>query len=169
MAKDVETSRTTLEELRRAVRDADPGAFLILPRIVRRVIKHDRQLPGFGLRVPHRKCHVIAREALLDVVDRSELGLSDDAPLPDRVILLAQPSARAMEESPAETLLLRQWRLLFHARVHLAMESKPEDAFGAAEMRRRIHVIGEGAFDEIRSVLAQEDMLLPPRGDAATP
>ena len=69
----------TLAELRQAVRAVDPAAFLILPRILRRVIKQDCRLTGFGLKVPHRKSYVIGREALLEAVDKDELGLDDDA------------------------------------------------------------------------------------------
>ena len=47
--------RLTLTELENAVRAADPAAFLVLPRILRRVVKQDRRLSGFGLKVPHRK------------------------------------------------------------------------------------------------------------------
>ena len=62
---------------------ADPAALLIRSRILRRVIKQDRRLTGFGLRVPHRKSYTIGREPLLEIVDRAELGLAEDAALPE--------------------------------------------------------------------------------------
>ena len=70
--------RLTLAELERAVWAADPAAFLVLPRILRRVIKQDRRLAGFGLRVPHRKSYVIGREPLLEIVEKADLGVADD-------------------------------------------------------------------------------------------
>ena len=116
--------RLTLAKLQSAVWAADPAAFLVLPRIVRRVIKEDRQLAGFGLKAPHRKSYVIARESLLDIVDKADLGVADDFELPEKVILLICPGSQEFLEMPAGDLLTRCWRLLFHARVHLALEAK---------------------------------------------
>ena len=65
----------TVDELQRLLRAADPAALLVSPRILRRVIKKDRGLSGPGLQVPHRKSYVIARERLLSIADRAELGL----------------------------------------------------------------------------------------------
>jgi hypothetical protein len=200
---DAADGRLTLAELQRAVRDADPAAFLVPPRIVRRAIKDDCHLTGFGLKVPHRKSYAIARDSLLDIVDRADLGLSEDDNLPEWVILLARPSSQDLLETPAGDLLTRCWRLLFHARVHLALEAKlaAQSLVGGgtaalsssaeagwisgstqltagqassatlasqASIRRRIHEIGTVEFDEIRAVLAQENLLLPPQTDQST-
>ncbi len=156
----------TPEQLGNAVREADPAAFLVLPRILRRVIKQDRLLTGFGIRVPHRKSYVIARDSLLEIVDRAELGLADDAPLPEKVILIARPSLRKLAATPAASVLIRSWRLLFHARIHAALDQKAaEGGLSPSVIRERIHQIGTAEFDEIRMVLTQEDMLLPPASD----
>ena len=75
----------------------------------------------------------------------------------------ALAAARLAELSPGE-VLLEYWRLLFHARVDLAIERRSRDgSLTPADVRRRIHQIGQTEFDEIRSVLRQEDFLLPPR------
>ena len=115
---------SALAELERAVRAADPAAMLVLPRILRRVIKQDRGLTGFGLRVPHRKGYAIGRDALLQIVEKAEIGLATDAVLPEKVILLARPGPQRLADSSAQDLLVRCWRLLFHARIHLALEAK---------------------------------------------
>ena len=52
--------------------------------------------PASAFKVPHRKSYVIGREPLLEIVDRAELGLADDAPLPERVLLLARPDPREL-------------------------------------------------------------------------
>ena len=58
---------------------------------------------------------------------------------------------------------------MFHARVHGALDAKAAAGeLTPLAVRRRIHEIGEAAFDEIRTVLGQEDMLLPPRADEST-
>jgi hypothetical protein len=226
--------RLTLAELQDAVWKADPAAFLVSPRLLRRVIKEDRRLAGFGLSVPHRRSYAIDRNALLEIADPADFGVSDDRELPERVILLARPSSQDLQETPAGELLIGCWRLLFHVRVHLAMEAKLDGggdpsggrqneaivgagisvsgadipvcrtgggSFGRQEclphcdngrqeclpscdngrqeclpswvgreaaIRRRIHEIGTAEFDEIRTVLGQEDFLLPPVSDEST-
>jgi len=159
----------SLAELQRAVSDADPAAFLVLPRILRRVIKEHCGLTGFGIRVPHRKSYGIDCRALLEIVDKAELGLSAEDPLPDKVILLARPDPRKLAALSAGELLRRCWRLLLHARVHLALERlSAQGHLSAAVVRRRIQQIGSTQFDEIRGVLQQEGFLLPPRTDETT-
>jgi hypothetical protein len=158
--------RLGFAELERAVRTADPAALLILPRILRRVIKQDRQLSGFGLRVPHRTSYWIGREPLLGAVDKAELGLSEDAVLPEKVLLLARSDPQELAETPAADVLTYYWRLLFHGRIHLALDERAaRGEFRPAILRQRIHELGAARFDEIRTVLGQEDWLLPPRND----
>lgn len=159
----------TLEALQRAVRAADPAAFLVLPRILRRVIKRDRRLGGFGLKVPHRKSYLIERGRLLDIIDYSDLGVDEGFVLPKQVLLLTRPGPQDLLDWPAGRLLIRCWRLVFHARIHAALDARAAaEKLTPAVVRGRIHEIGEAAFDEICSVLAQEDMLLPPRSDQST-
>lgn len=161
-------SRLALGTLEEAVRAADPAALLVLPRILRRVIKQDRLLTGFGLRVPHRKSYTIGRERLLEIVDRSELGLAEDAKLPETVILLARPDPRGLAATSAGDVLIRCWRLLFHARVHVAFDSqRSAGRLTTSEIRLRIRELGAAEFEEVRTVLSHEDLLLPPRDDAS--
>ena len=159
----------TLAALQRAVWAANPEAFLVLPRILRRVIKQDRRLAGFGLRVPHRKSYLIAREPLLEIIDKADLGVDEEFALPEKILLLTRPGPQDFFDWPADRLLIRCWRLVFHARVHGALDAKAAAGeLTPAAVRRRIHEIGEAAFDEIRTVLGQEDLLLPPRSDEST-
>ena len=59
----------TVAELESALREADASVLLVPPRILRRVIKQDRQVPGPGLRVPHRKTYVVGRQPLLKIAE----------------------------------------------------------------------------------------------------
>jgi hypothetical protein len=156
-----------LAELVRAVRAADPCALLVLPRILRRVIRQECQLTAWTLRVPHRKSYVLSRERLLEIVDQDELGLAPEAVLPETVILLPQPDSEKLAAMTAGEALLRCWRLLFHARVHASLEEASADGrLTPAIVRKRIYQLGAVEFDEIRSVLDQEAFLLPPRDEA---
>lgn len=160
--------RLTQADLQAILGARDPAARLALPRILRRVIVQHRQLSPWSLAVPHRKSYVIDREALLEFVDKEEIGLESDEPMPARMILLESPDADWLAATPASEALLYYWRLLFHAQVHVAMEQRIANGhLSPAAIRRRIHQIGATAFDEIRTVLRQEDFLLPPEDDLA--
>ena len=189
---DMQPSPVSLAELQRAVWSADPAALLILPRLLRRVIRQHRELSaGLGLSVPHRKSYVIARQPLLEIVDVAELGCGSQDALPEQVILLERPSQEDLAETPGDETLVRFWRLLFHARVHAALEpvvlgdgpffgpqavaaigkwaengSLPHGPLTPILLRQRIQQIGPVEFDEARTVLSQERLLLPPRDDA---
>src|SRR4051794_40123896 len=139
---------------------ADPAALLVPPRLLRRVIKHDRRLTGLGLQVPHRKSYVIGRDALLALADRDELGVEPDRELPPTVLLLARPEPEDLAAWPRGPLLVKYWRLLFHAAVHRAVAAR---GLTPAAVRERVHRLGQCEFDEARGVLRQERFLLPPR------
>ena len=159
-------------ELERAIRAADPAALLVAPRILRRVIKHDRGLNAIGLMVPHRKSFVIGAVEAAGIVEPDELGLEPRAEVPPTLILLARPDASTLAKIGRGEALIRYWRLLFHARVHMALEGKsgPRDAgrdrpLTPVEVRDRIDRIGQAEFDEVRAVLRHENYLLPPADD----
>ncbi|MEN6405137.1 MAG: hypothetical protein ABFC77_01575 [Thermoguttaceae bacterium] len=161
-------ARFSVADLETRLRAADPSAFLALPRLLRRVIKQDRHLGGFGVWVPHRKSYTIGRDALLRIVDRAELGLAGDADLPETVILLARPSPRKLAAMSDGDALVLLWRMLFHAKVHLALDAQTAAGkLTAPEIWRRVQQIGPATFESIGAVLARDHWLLPPRDPAS--
>ena len=152
--------------LERALRDADPTAWLVPPRILRRVIKRDKELTFLGLQVPHRRVYTLSAGVLGKVVDGEELGLHPGQTWPPVVILLARPNPEELAAESRPTVLTDYWRMLFHARVHVAVEGRFADgSLTDPLLRDRIDRIGRVEFDEVRSVLRQEHMLLPPGDD----
>lgn len=135
----------------------DPNApVLVDPRIVRRVIRQQRELEGLGIHVPHEHCAAATREDLLRWVSAKELG-QPAASLPDEVVLVARE-----EEVSARTL----WQRNFHGRVHLALARKQRQGeLSVAAVRARINAIGQTEFDEIRAVLRQEDLVASVQDD----
>ncbi len=157
----------TASELRRIVRGVDRAAFVVPARIVRRAIKHDRGLPGFSFRPPHRHSFTIAGPAALAVLSPEELGLEPGEPAPPTALLIAEPEADDLADRPRAEVLRDSWRRLFHARVHEALERRLADgAIDPAGLRDRVRRVDPSAFEEARSVLRMEDLLLPPRDDA---
>jgi hypothetical protein len=160
------------------------GAILVEDRVLRRVIKRHRRIRG--LAVPHEHCYVLPREELARYVDPDEVpdALLQSASLPARVILVrgdraalagghpasgsgggepAPADARGSAERGAAAAWCAVWRRCFHASVHRVFDERlARGALTPAAIRERIHRIGQTEFDEIRSVLAQEDLLLPP-------
>jgi hypothetical protein len=168
-AVEVEPVRITLPQLEQALHAADPSAILLAPRILRRVVKEHARVSGIGLRVPHRKTYVILQDALRSIVEWGELDLAPGMELAETVILIARPSPEQLSSIPAPEALTRLWRMLFHARVHQALEQQIANSkLTPAIAQERIAAIGATAFDEIRTVLKQEDFLLPPRDDLTT-
>jgi hypothetical protein len=156
-------------ELTRLLQAVEPAVLLVPPRLLRRVIKHDREVTGFVLQVPHRRSYVIGGQELLKIVGRDELGLAAGSELPARAVLLAGPSADTLASTAREVTLLKYWRMLFHALVHLHLErSFAETDLSEAGIRKRLFRIGHTEFEEIRRVLRQDEYLLPPYDDRTT-
>ena len=142
------------------------GAVLLEERVLRRVIKQHRGLRGVGLQVPHERCYVLPRRDLAPLVEHDGVT-ADLASLPERVIAISGDRAALAAGEPAA--LCAAWRAVFHASVHQAFdELLATRALTLAAIRERINRVGQTEFDEIRSVLRQEELLLPPIDDIAT-
>ncbi len=149
-----------------ALRAREPSVRLVLPRILRRVILEDRQWTTWGIRVPHRKSYTASTDRLLEIAAREELGLEPGQRAPSRLILLPAPDPEWLAAQPPGDALRRYWRLLFHARVHVAMEDLvAAGRLGPAELRQRMYSIGPAVLAEAREVLLHDGFLLPPADD----
>ncbi|NRA94713.1 MAG: hypothetical protein HRU14_00735 [Planctomycetes bacterium] len=156
----------TPDALQELLRAADPAVLLVRSRILRRIIKRARRVRGALGQVPHRKGFVVRRFRLLECAAPWELGIPKGTALPDRVILLERPSGERLASLDRGEALVRWWRLLFHARLHVALESvEARDRLSQSVVRERIDHIGQTAFDEIRSVLEGEDLLFERRNE----
>src|SRR5947209_14464620 len=161
--------RMRLPELQKALRAADPAAVLVSPRILERIIQEKSRVRGLGWGVPHTKCYVTDRQTLFRHAEQADLDLEPDQLLPDTVILLARPPAEELGALERKIVLLKYWRRLFHASVHLALEgNKTEDLLPPERVRQRVEEIGRTEFEEIRTILVQDHYLLPGASDRAT-
>jgi hypothetical protein len=159
---------TDLERLQHALSAADPRAFLVSRRVIRRVIRYSDGLDLLGLSLPSHRALLLDPVRARDWIDPAELF----APVPQDdeqpIILLPRPEARDLARSSFDDLLVAIWRLLFHSRVRLALKSIHERGQLSEEsIRRRIDRIGRIEFEEIRVVLQREALLDNPRDEIA--
>jgi hypothetical protein len=155
-----------LDELKRAIDVTDPAAVLVAPRILRRVLQAEFNVPYLLVHVPHERCYAFDRQVVFRAVEQDELELEPDRLLPPTVILLARPSSEELLARGSDALLSRYWRLLFHAHVHLALQRRHQEGrLTLEDVRARIEQFGQTEFEEIRSVLHQENYLLLPQDD----
>ena len=155
-----------LPELERILKDADPSAFLVPPRVLRRVIKADRGLSFLGWQASHRDSYVIAGEALRAIVEADELGLRPTDHWPETALLLVRPEPEDLAATPRAEVLLNYSRKLFHVRVQAAIDVRSaEGLLSDASLDDRIERIGRVEFQEVRAVLRHDGYLLPPRDD----
>ncbi len=155
-----------LEELHNILTKVDPGVLLVSPRIMRGMIQRVYHIPLLWVHVPHEQCHVFDRQILFREVEQEKLDLPPDRRLPETVILMQRPTAETLQGSDQESLLLKYWRYLFHA--HVDMELLAQASKGrltSSSVRSRIDAIGQTEFEEIRSVLHQENYLVKPQDD----
>lgn len=145
---------------------AQRGAILVEERVLRRVIKNHRKIRRVGLQVPHELCYTLSRTDLEGLVQRDEVAV-DLRTLPSSVIVIAGDRIRPLPGASKPQSQL--WRAMFHARIHQHFEALlAQRELTAASIRERVNQIGQTEFDEIRSVLQQEDLLLPPIDPVAT-
>jgi hypothetical protein len=158
----------TADELGLALRAADPAAFLMEPRVLRRVIRADRQIYDPLVLTPRVEGYMISRSRLLDCADPLEVGLFTADDLPQEVLLFARPKDTWFLEISVDQALLVFWRRLFGLRIQTALQG--EVRRGRLELkgvRERIATIGQAEFDEIRGVLGGDRLLIPPVEDVA--
>lgn len=149
-----------LEELKDALRAADPSVVLVTSRVLGRVLQQVYHLPSQFLLVPHRKSLVLDRQLLFRYVEQDELELASDRLLPENVILLLKPTPEELRLWSHDSTLLRYWRLLFHARIHLALNQRiAAGRLTDSDIRSRLEQIGSTEYNEIRAVLSQENFV----------
>ena len=101
---------------------------LVEPRVLRRMIHGTmRRVPLLG-RVPHRKGLLVDQMLLVAEATPREVGYTQQRwmdlwSVPRKMILLTEPGFEHRHEEP-RLLLMRYWRLLFHARLHLRYSNR---------------------------------------------
>ena len=151
------TSR--LPGLEAAIREADAEAFVVEPRVLRRVIRNDRDVHLLDWHGTHRRWYAIWGLRAAEFLDREELGIPASSKWPEMLLLVARPDEEEVQETAPELLRRRYWRLLFGARVVATMLRRYEQGLDEVGLRQRVDELGQALFDEVRSVLVQEHLV----------
>lgn len=142
---------------------ARPDAFLVEPRVVRRVI---RELHGFArlsTRIPHTDVLVVKDEDLRQLTHPDELGLEDFSRLPDLSVIVSQPEEHELENRPVQELLQLVWQRLFHGCIDLHLKRKlANNTLSRPRIQHFIDQVGQVEFDEAHAVLRSEHRLINP-------
>lgn len=153
----------TLTELQKIITDADPAAVLVSPRVLERVIQEMCDLRGVLWTVPHSQSYVVDRHVLFRFVEQDDLTLASHQLLPPTVILLSRPTPEELTAGDPGPLLLKYWRWLFHANLHLLLLDRwKQGLLSDQDIRQRLEQIGATETEEIRAVL-RHDHCLPPQ------
>jgi hypothetical protein len=157
MSEDV----SRINELRRTLTAAEPSAFLVEERVIRRVIRDRHGLANLALELPHTDSQVVSDDDVRKLTHPDELGLTTFANLPDLCLLICEPQKGEMDHWPLQELKLKVWRHLFHARL----DRELRDHFSPDNrelLRSNIAAIGQVEFDEAHYVLRSEHRLMSP-------
>jgi hypothetical protein len=147
-------------EIEQALRSAVPEAVFASPRVVRRIIRADLDLPLLRARVPHRESIALPPAQLLELADDV---WALPTTLPETVLLVARPDPEAFAAATPAALLTQYWRRVAHGCLDIAarqlLADEPADG---PEFRDLVGRVGEIPFAEAVAVLAQEGQLRDP-------
>jgi hypothetical protein len=151
----------TLAELQRALTSVEPAAVLVPPRVMESIVRQVLELSGLVWSVPHPQSWIVDRTLLFRHVDQADLVLAPDQILPATVILLRWPNEEDLLRESDANIRLQIWRQLFHASIHQAIDASWEEGvLTPVRLREQIETVGPTAFEEIRTVLKQENILV---------
>lgn len=145
-----------IEELRRALSLADPSAFLVEPRVIRRVIRERFGFAQLSASIPHVESQIVPAADVRHLVHPDELGLTSFSDLPADCLLICQPDEGELEHWPMQELLQQVWRRLFHAQIDRELLRRLHTDIHRADVQERIASIGQVEFDEAHFVLRNE-------------
>ena len=151
-----------IEELRRALAQSEPAAFLVEPRVIRRVIRERFGFAQLSASIPHVESQIVPADDVRHLVHPDELGLTDFNDLPSDCMLICQPDEGELDHWPIQELLQQVWRRLFHAQIDRALLELLHTRIHRSDVQERIAQIGQVEFDEAHFVLRSELRLVDP-------
>ena len=152
-----------LDDLQRAVSAVEPAAILVPRRILRRVIRRDRDLRIFAGAAARQSSYAVAGSSLRNWVTNGEIPFPAGAPWPETVYLLERPEPAEWAAARTGDVLTRIWRGLYRARLREAVGR----VLSATSLDERIATLGRVEFEEAGAVLRADGDLFADSGDLA--
>jgi len=153
-------SQADILQLEQSLRAAVPEAVFASPRVVRRIIRADLDLPFLRARVPHRESIALPPARLLELADDI---WALPAELPDTILLAARPDPEPLAAAGPGGLPRAYWRVLAHGCFDIAARKLlAEEPLDGGTFRDLFDRVGETAFAEAATVLNQEGLLRDP-------
>mgnify|MGYP003346867299 CR=1 FL=1 len=128
-----------IQELRRALQLAEPSAFLVEPRVIRRVIRERHGFVKLSTAIPHTESQIVPSVELRELAHPDELGLADFLQLPEICLLISQPAEDELQHWPVQELLQQVWR------TSTALETRTVDMH-VSRIRRKLQLLPENGF-----------------------
>ena len=153
---------STTKALQDSLSDAEPSAFLVEARVIRRIIRERHGVTNLALALPHTQCQVVPCLDVLKLAHPDELGLKSFQSLPEECLLICQPEGGELDHWPLPELKQQVWRRLFHAILDRELQRVNLQSY-PQELRRRIAEFGQVEFDEAHYVLRSELRLMSPK------
>lgn len=150
--------------LESTLRSADRSVVLVPPWLLRSVLLADSDASGASLLTLRNKAHAIHRDRLAQLIEQKDLPLSLPVRNGQVVLLLVEPQEDWLLATPSPNVLREYWRLLYHARIYIAVKTCLQNPDAAAGLQDRIDRIGGSLFADARFVL-QRERLVPPAAD----
>ena len=144
--------------IEQSLRAAVPEAIFASPRVVRRIIQADLDLPIPRARMPHGESIVLSPLRLLELADDV---WALPAQTPDHLLLIARPDAEAHQDD-TDGMLRSYWRLLAHGCIDIkarALLATPEDV---TRILADLPQFGRLQLAEVRAVLTKEARVRDP-------
>jgi len=153
---------STTKALQDSLSAAEPSAFLVEARVIRRIIRERFGVTNLSLALPHTQCQVVHRNDVLKLAHPDELGLKSFQSLPEECLLICQPEGGELDHWPLPELKQQVWRRLFHALMDRDFQRSSSETH-PQELRRQIAEFGQVGFDEAHYVLRSELRLMSPK------
>jgi len=150
-----------IQALRGALSAADPSAYLVEARVIRRVIRERDGIANLAAALPHTQSQVVGAEDIRKFAHPDELGLNAFDSLADECLLICEPENGELDHWPLKELKQQVWRRLFHAKIDRAFRHSTPAA-NPNVFRGNIAAFGQVEFDEAHYVLRSELRLMSP-------
>lgn len=161
--------RTSKEELKKAFHSIEKGIILVEQRILKKIIQNHKDIRSLAFHIPHTEEYLMATDVLIREISQLDPDLEKEwqAIKTPSTVLLSEPTFDELENFSLPYFGLKYWASLAHAETHKCCITLSQSGqLGEAKVKETIARIGIVEFEEIREVLAAENLLFNPKDNS---